>query len=300
MDIRKYGVFLRVADWGSLTRAGEELGYTQSGISHMIKSLEEEAGVPLLVRRHSGVTLTAEGEALLPILRELVSWGDRLEQVSAALRGVETGRISIGVFFSISHCWMPDILQQFEREHPNITVDVLEGGSGDIESWLTEGRIDLGLFSRQPHYTFEWIPLMREQLMAVLPTDHPLAFREEVAVEELLKEPYIMQASQDASAVQDQDLYNYLKGRKQTPRVKYSSNNDYAIVRMVEKGLGVSILPNLIVREENRDIAVRPLSPAGYRELGIAYRGGREPSPAMEEFIHCTKDVLARMGVSEE
>ena len=105
MDFRKYEVFLRTLECGSLTRAGEELGYTQSGVSHMMKSLEEEVGFCLFSRGRAGVELTAEGARIVPIIRELSKWNEQLSQVLSSIKGFELGTIRIATIASISFHW---------------------------------------------------------------------------------------------------------------------------------------------------------------------------------------------------
>lgn len=103
MDFRKYEVFLRTLECGSLTRAGEELGYTQSGVSHMMKSLEEEVGFRLFSRGRAGMELlTSEGARIVPIIRELSKWNEQLSQVLSSIKGFELGTIRIAAMASIS------------------------------------------------------------------------------------------------------------------------------------------------------------------------------------------------------
>ena len=113
MNMGKYQVFLRVAACGGFTRAAEELHFTQSGVSHTIATLESELGVPLFVRNRSGVTLTADGRALLPYIQTLCDDALRLEQKAADLRGMETGLVRVATFNSVSVQWLPYLLKSF-------------------------------------------------------------------------------------------------------------------------------------------------------------------------------------------
>ena len=125
MSMTKYQVFLKVVDCGGFTRAAEELHFTQSGISHTIASLERELGVPLFVRNRGGVTLTADGRALLPRIQTLCDDARILAQKAQELRGLETGIVRVATFNSVSVQWLPYILKSFREEHPHIEFELL-------------------------------------------------------------------------------------------------------------------------------------------------------------------------------
>ncbi len=285
MDIRKYEVFLKAAECGNFTKTGETMGYTQSGVSHMMKDLETEMGFPLFIRKRTGVTLTAEGERIIRIVREMVKWDEQLRQTVSSIRGLETGEISIGTFFSVSVNWLPRIIKRFQEEHPGIHVHLMEGGMHEIEEWLSEGRVDLGFFSYQTHHDFDWIPLKRDRLLAVLPAETSAS--EPLPLGYFEGQPFIMSA-----AGFDYDIHRILEENGVTPRTEFSSMDDYAIVAMVENELGVSILPELVLAGHSDRVTTRELSPAAYRTLGIALPSIKELSPAAGKFIDCTKRVL--------
>ena len=137
MSMGKYQVFLKVAACGGFTRAAEELHFTQSGVSHTIAALESELGVPLFVRNRSGVTLTADGRALLPYVQALCDDALRLEQKAADLRGMETGLVRVATFNSVSVQWLPYLLKSFRAEHPHIEFELLPSNfNNEIEDWV--------------------------------------------------------------------------------------------------------------------------------------------------------------------
>ena len=118
MDLRKWSVLLAVVDYGSFTKAGEELNYTQSGITHMMKSLEQEVGFPLFNKGHNGVSITKEGKALLPAIRNLLSANESLNQEISFLKGAKKGTLTIGTYISCSIHWIPEIIQEFRKSTP--------------------------------------------------------------------------------------------------------------------------------------------------------------------------------------
>lgn len=291
MDIRKYEVFLRAVECGNLTRAGEELGYTQSGVSHMMKSLENELGFPLLIRGRTGVIPTPEGNEIHRIARELVKWNQLLNQSVSSIRGLETGEIRIGTFFSVSVNWLPEIIKRFQEAHPHITIHLMEGGVCEMEDWLTDGRVDLAFLSRQDHHHFDWIPLKEDRMLAVLPLKDTARLEEtgllgsgHIPLSYFEDQPFILSAEGF-----DYDVHRVLRDGQVSPRIEFSSMDDYAIVSMVKSGLGISILPELALKDQMETILALELDPPFYRSLGIALPSIKNASPAASQFIKCVK-----------
>ena len=113
MDTEKCQVLLKIIESGSFSRAAEQLGYTPSGINRMVKSMEEETGFPLFTRTSQGVTLTSEGQRLLPIFQELTHWQKQLQELCTDIRGLSIGHLTIGTYYSTAACWLPKIIQTF-------------------------------------------------------------------------------------------------------------------------------------------------------------------------------------------
>ena len=132
MDIERYSFFLQVVEDGNLTRAAQNMGYTQSGVSHILKSLETEIGFPLFVRTKQGVHLTRNAELLLPLVHTLLSANENLSQTIHDVCGVNSGSLVIASFASISIHWLPQIIRRFREMYPGITISLMEGGTDEI------------------------------------------------------------------------------------------------------------------------------------------------------------------------
>ena len=138
MDQNKCVALLTAIDLGNLTRAAEQLGYTQSGLSYVIKTLETELGFPLLVRSRTGVRPTEDCQRILPLLRDLDRKSRQLEQEAADIRGLAVGTVSLATFPSISRFWLPEILRDFAQHYPGITVSIRESGQEELDEWLLQ------------------------------------------------------------------------------------------------------------------------------------------------------------------
>ncbi len=160
MDQNKRVALLTAIDLGNLTRAAEQLGYTQSGLSYVIKTLETELGFPLLLRSRSGVRPTKECQRVLPLLRELDKKSRQLEQEAADIRGLAVGTVSLATFPSISRFWLPEILRDFAQLYPGITVSIREGNQEEQCEWLWEGSVELAFCSYHEDLQTQWIPFL--------------------------------------------------------------------------------------------------------------------------------------------
>lgn len=284
MDLQKCLVLVRAVDTGSFTRAAEELGYTPSGITHMMNAMESELGFTVLHRGRTGVTLTEDGKRVLPILRELVRWNEQLLQTAGEITGVSTGHVSIGSYASISRFGLAKVITRFTQEYPGITVELLEGGQGENDEWLSKHRVDFSFISRQPYHTCDWIPIMLDDMCAVLPEKHRLAGQKEVCLNEFNEDPYIM-----LSAEYEQDVQRVLKAAHFKPRIRFYSQDELTVLSMVRAGLGVSVIPGIYVRKPYPGVVALPLLPRAQRQLGIGIPAMDELSPAAKKMINCVR-----------
>ena len=174
MDLEKWTVLLRALDRGSLSAAAEELGYTPSGVSRAVASLEEELGVPLLARLHRGVAPTRECQALLPMAREMVHLSSLLAQRSDELRGLVSGSLSVGTAYHHYYPWLSRMIAGFTHRYPGVTINLLEGTSSELCQAVRERRADLCIASRREG-PFRWTPIHEGPLVVLVPERHPLA-----------------------------------------------------------------------------------------------------------------------------
>ena len=290
MNIKKYEAFIRAVELGSLSKAAVELEYTQSGISHMMQSLEEELGFPLMVRTSSGIRPNPEGEVLLPIIRQLLSTNETLEEYIAKIRGADAGRIRIAALPGVVTYWLPGILKTFQRDFPHVEIRVVEGSADAIEAMMHHGEADLCIYNAGETHAFEWQPLYQDQMMALLPPEHPLAGAASIPPAAMMRECFLM-----PMAGYDQEARRILDQLDQSPRIQFSACNAYAIIAMVEAGLGVSILPALFVENyPSRAVAV-PFDPPQYRTIGIGVPQIKTASPATRNFMeYLQNDVKQR------
>lgn len=287
MDIKKYELFVDVAETGSFTKSAERIGYTQSGVSHVLKSLENEIGFNLFIRSKKGVKLTHSAEILLPLIRGLLSSNERVEETIQDIKGYEIGKIRIGAFTSVAINWLPKIIYLFEKKYPKIEISIKEGGTDDIEEWINENTIDIGFLSERHIKNMNFIPLYEDPLVAILPLDYPLSKNKTVPVDAFDGKPFII-----STIGTDYDIHHALTDADVKPLMRYSCTDDHAIISMVANNLGISILPELIAKDYKKLVAIRRLKPNYTRMLGIAYKSDDMLTPATKKFIKFAQDYI--------
>ena len=276
----KYLAFVKTVEKGSFTRAAEDLSYAQSSVSKMVADLEREWGMTLLERSKSGVCLTSAGEQVLPFLRKVLEDHRKLEEHISRMNGVETGTVRIGTFASVAIHWLPNIFAALQRDHPGIGYEMLLGDYDEVERWIDAGRVDCGFLRLPTLPKFETILLAQNEYKVVLPIGHPLAVGETVAVEDLNALPFLLLEHGGRTEVSD-----LLERCRVRPNIRFTTWEDFAIMAMVERGLGVSILPELILRRIPYRIEIRPLKVPYYRPIGLAMKQKTHLAPAVQKFI---------------
>lgn len=289
MDIKKYALFVDVADTKSFTKSGERMGYTQPGVSHNLKTLEDELGFSLFQRTKQGIVLTSDAEAILPLVRQLLDANEALEQTIQSINGLQTGHITIASFASISRNWLPPVIQAFHQQYPGIEVELLEGTADDIVSLVTNSRADFGLMSRSHTETLKWIPLYEDPLMAILPRNFCPPSQTAYPIKELTDQPFIM------STNTDYDVYFALESSGVRPKILLSSKDELTVIRLVANNLGLSILSQLMISGMSGQIQALPLDPPYSRQLGIALRPKMSPVPAARRFISFLEERLPEL-----
>lgn len=292
MDIRKYEVFLAVVDKGSFIKAANELGYTQSGITHMMNSMEKECGFSLFIRSNKGVSLTLEGERVVPTIRHIVETNQSLEGQFDEIRGLKTGKVRVGCFPSVAGAVMPKLFRAFKDMYPDIQLDIAEEDDVRIhENWLMSGFIDVAFITKQSQQSYDWIPYRDDAYVVILHKDHPLAQRESIAPTDLIGENFFMFRSLDGV---DKDVSSYFKSLGISIVPTFTSCSDYSTMFMISEGLGVSMQPKIIFdlcAPLHPNLVTVPLNPPAVRELGLAVKSLQACPPAVQRFLKCAKGV---------
>ena len=288
MDTKKLEALVVSVELGSFTRAAEQLGYTQSGLTHMMNSLEKDIGFTVLVRGRSGVQLTPAGQRIFPLVQECLAGSAALEREISLINSHKEDSVRVAAYESIARHWLPEVIQQFRREHPDVTVDIQMGSVDEVYRWVLEDRVDMCFASRQDA-PLEWTFLRDDELLAILPPDYPdgdNAF----PIEFFNGQEFLM-----PSMGFDKDILRVLNEHGVAPLIRTTQVSDSAVISMVEHGLGVSVLSRLVLRGRQNSVRALPLLPQAFRKLGIAARPRKELRPIVRKFITQSRDMIEKM-----
>lgn len=296
METEKISVLLTTLDEGTLSGAADRMGYTPSGISRAISSLEEEVGFPLLSRTRQGVTATDSCLQLMPAFRRILSAEQSLRQEAQAIAGLETGTLVIGNSYSTYYRMLAELISGFVKDHPGIHVETLEGSSSELKDALEENRCDLCIISRREG-SHDWIPLMEDELVAVFADNDLSAAKpsslqiistengEAIALSSLAKTPFI-------EVLPGQETDNSIMFRRNhiAPDIHYSCRSFLGALSLAEAELGFTIVNRVLLDGWQGNTRCLPLYPPQKVEIGIAVHSLENASPAAQKFIVYTRE----------
>lgn len=285
METEKIRVLLQVLELGSLSAAAEKLGYTPSGLSRSIASLEQESGLTLLIRERRGVRPTPACEAMLPSWRRVLSAQEQADQALAALLGLDRGQLRIGSSYGSYLPMLARLVSEFSRQWPGIRVDLFEGTSSELGDAVADGRADLALISRRSG-DFDWIGWKKDQLMAVLPATHPLAGASSFPLSRFAGEPFI-----EIHPDRETDNSRLFKEEGILPRRRFSCGDTLAALSMVEVGLGITLVNALLLENWKGNTVALPLDPPCLVEIGVACAPKEIRSPAAQRFLSLLQQI---------
>lgn len=289
MDGKKLEILMTAADMGSLSKAAQVVGYTQSGLTHMMDALEREIGFPLLHRSHNGIQLTEQCAQLMPAIREFLQANANLENQIRIIAEKKSEVIRIAAYSSIAMHWMPEILYRFRRLCPEVNVDLrMVDHALEPFELLEGGQTDVIFASRQDYDCCEWIPLYNESMYAILPKDYPLLGRDTFPLEEFAGQEFLMPYGRF-----DIDV----RATFEPVGVKLNSTvcrvDDETVIRMVGRGLGVSMMTELMIRGRTDDVLCVPVSPPAIRELGMGTHVRRKETDSIRRLKDCVLEFIS-------
>lgn len=291
MSLYKYKIFKAVVQYGSFTTAAEKLGYTQSGISHAMNSLENEFGFKLVVRSRTGISTTPNGEEILEYIKEISNWNEQLEQAVVSINGQVKGKIRIGTFISIAIKWLPTIIKEFSKEYPLVEFQIIDGDSDDIQDWILDYKVDCGFATfSAPHKNLKVTVLKQDLLKVVLPETHPLSQLDKVSLAALNNENFIIPGEGMRAEVGQLIKNNHLE-----LNILYQTKNDHATLAMVESGIGISILPELLLNDVQEKVVSKEFEEATFRTLSFATLKSKQRTALISIFEEHVKRYIQQL-----
>lgn len=283
MNVSKYKVLLTAVDMGSFSAAAQKLGYTQSGLTHMMNALEDELGISILQRGYYGIKLTPGGERIIPRIRQLVMCEDALLNEIEMVKSYGDNVLRIGAFSSVAATWLPPIVERFNAEFPDVTVNIQTGTVTELYGGLDEGRFDVCFGSKNTKYDFKWTSLGSDPFYAILPHDYPAD--ETFPITSFNGTKFLM-----PGLGFDDDISAVFAENGVKPFVTPTYVDDPAIISMVEHGLGISMLSHLILVGRQAAVKVLPVSPEVSRTLAVATSADKIMTLPLKRLIAISKE----------
>ncbi|MDO4477416.1 MAG: LysR family transcriptional regulator [Lachnospiraceae bacterium] len=283
MDAKKLEILMTAVDLGSFSKASQVVGYTQSGLTHLVNSLEREIGFQIIFRNHNGISLTPQGEELMPAIRDYLSANTFLNSKIQTIKNEKCESIRIAAYSSIAMHWMPEILYRFRRICPHVDVDLrMVDNALEPFELLKEGRTDIVFASKQNCGSYQWIPLYQEKMYAILPQDYPVKDSTSFPLKEMEGMDFLMPYGRF-----DIDVHAAFEKNGVHVREKASYVDDETVIRMVEKGFGVSMMTELMIRGRTDDVRCIPVEPEVVRELGMGLPKEGEVTNSVSRLRDC-------------
>lgn len=286
LDLPKLRIFAAVARSGSFTRAADDLDLRQPTVSQQIQVLERGLRTPLFERSGRRVLLTPAGEALLPYAERLLALATEAETATREAAGLSARTLRLGVGNTLATYILPDLLARLRWERPDVVVQVQVGNTEQLLASVVDNRLELALVGAPlSHPLLQIHAFLRDDLVVIVPPDDEWAERRAVNLFELQNRTLLLR--EEGSALQA-TVAELLREHGIVPERTITLGNLEAIKRSVEAGLGVSIVPELAVRREVRDDALRALPLADVqlrRVFNYVYQRDRTLSPASQVFV---------------
>jgi DNA-binding transcriptional LysR family regulator len=293
MSLQKYLALLKTVELGSISLAAEQMGYTQPAVSRMIADLEAQWQVDLLRRSRSGLEPSAACLQLLPILRSLQADCDALNFAVSEIHGAHTGLVRVGIFTSVADMWIPGLMKSFRQQYPKIEFELINMESYvEIESNIRQGKVDCGFVRLPTAHDLQVHFLMRDELVAVLPPDHPLADAPVFPVAQLADAPFIRLREKE-----DLEVSQFLDRIPDAPDFCYEVGSDHTALSMVEQGLGMTITHSLIANNPRYNVVCKRFDRGQHRDIAIATAKNARLAGTTKLFV---EHVISQIGGSQE
>ena len=264
--ISRYGIFCRVVEQGSFTRAAELLGYSQSAVSQNVRALEQETGVTLLSRKKDGVQLTQDGQEFYPYIQGIFQAEQALERKRQETIGLQNSLIRIGTFTSVSRNLLPPMMKRFKEKYPDVRFVLRQGEYTSIPQWIRQGEIDFGFVNQDAVDDLETRLLYEDHMLAVLPQGHRLEQKPCLTLRDISTEPLILLDEGEHSV-----LLDAFRSAGLTPNLANEVYDDYSILSMVRQGLGISVLYEKVVAGFEQGLSLRPIQESPRRRVALSW-----------------------------
>ncbi|MGG3498366.1 LysR family transcriptional regulator [Peribacillus simplex] len=292
MNKSQIELIVRISETGSFTKAGEELHMTQPAVSRSVATIESQLGTKLIERdKKNGLFFTDVGERVLVIFRKILSELQKVDELVAAEQGLEIGKVHVGAYRTACTRFIPKIIRTMENQYPGLEIKLSEGSVDQVKEWLRSKCIDVGI-SIPPDKDFDTVPLMKDQLIVLMHSSHPLYQKETIGIPDLQGEDILI--GKGGYEVQVHALF---KEYNLTPKVRFEMDYIETGLSMIQEGLGITITTKKNIWSLPDQVVFRELKPDTFRDINIAVLDIKDISKATDAFIQTALTLFANDDV---
>jgi DNA-binding transcriptional LysR family regulator len=295
MELRHLRYFVAVAEELHFSRAAERLGIAQPPLSQQIRQLEDEIGVRLFNRGSRRIELTEAGTTLLEEARQILRHVDKAVRATNSTGHGKSGRLAIGFVGSAMADVLPTILRAFRQRHPRVELELEHVMTPLQIEAIRSGRFHVG-FGRPPikDESLEVVTVVKEHLLAALPSDHPLASRSRISLKAIADEPFIMVSRLQATSLHDQ-LIALCRQCGFSPKIAQEAMPYQTITSLVAAGLGVALVPSTVKAFARKGVSYIQLQEQPRNlEIVMFWQKSATPSPVLRSFLEVAQQVVRR------
>jgi LysR family transcriptional regulator, hydrogen peroxide-inducible genes activator len=284
MEIHQLRYFVAVADEGSFSRAAAKVRVAQPSLSQQIRKLEAEVGQPLFDRLPRSVVLTEAGRCLMDYARQILASINDARRCVDELRGEIAGNLAVGAIPTIAPYVLPELVVTFQKHYPQVTLEIVEDVTSGITRRIEAGELDVAIASTcQQTPTLRRESLSAEPLLALLPEDHPMAKKALIELDDLKSQRFLLLHEMHCLS---QQVNHLLESRRLRPEIALAGSQLTTIANMVAAAIGVSIVPQMMVKHQSTPgcVSLPFAPPVPERELNLLYNPLRFQSKAAAAF----------------
>lgn len=281
MTLILYKIIVTIYDSKSFQKAANILHITPSAISHSISKCEKELGFSLFIRHKHGVTATSSLENLIPYIRNILKSNDYLLQKISETKGSLSGTVRIGCFNSVCTNWIPELIHSFNISNPDINIEIFQGSYKEIKEWIKSGIVDFGFLSVSSSEGVQIEPLYKDELVCVMPKNYINTKKQYVHLEEIKDDDFVIQREGC-----DDDIQNYLISHNLKIKSDYHVTDDLSTVSLVSHGLGICLMPKLVMNDVSYPVDTYKLIPSAHRTIGLSFIDKASFTPAAKKLYN--------------
>lgn len=282
MNFSQLECLVALADAGSFTEAAFKVNLTQSAVSHALAALENELGVMLVERNRKGVVaLTTTGAKILPHVRAMLTHSESIVQEAKAAQGLATGRLRVGNTLCLCPGLLVSVLTQFQKQYPDVDVVLFEGSMQEVGEWIESSIVDVGFVPLSAD-DIDTTLITTDELVVVVAPGHPLSQQSTVVPQQLINERFVMSKNECSFQMMEQAGIDSARFRS---NIRYHASDSATIVAMVREGLGITLMPRLMLPVNLEGVVALSLNPFAQLPIGLAIRARETTSPAAKLFV---------------